>query len=225
MHKIIYFITILALFVGCTNDGTKPEPTIDASNETEQIPTEDLSETLMDYMTGYFTSAKQARADTDYYNIKLKMIPIWQNRTDGDYIYVEQALASNENKPYRQRVYHITQNDKQFISKVYTIPNEENYLYSWKNTRPFINLVPDSLVERAGCEVVLVYENGMFKGSTGATSCKSTLRGASYATSEVEVFVDKIISWDRGFDDKGEHVWGAEKSGYVFDKVASVLRK
>ena len=29
---------------------------------------------------------------------------------------------------------------------------------------------------------------------------ESLLFGASYATSEVEIFKDKILSWDRGYD-------------------------
>ena len=48
---------------------------------------------------------------------------------------------------------------------------------------------------------------------------ESTLRGASSATSEVEVHPDRVVSWDRGFDAERKHVWGAEK-GY-----SAVLRQ
>ena len=58
-----------------------------------------------------------------------------------------------------------------------------------------------------------------YKGDTGIKTCESSLRGASYATSEVEMTSQKILSWDRGFDAEGNHVWGAEKAGYVFDKL------
>ena len=45
-----------------------------------------------------------------------------------------------------------------------------------------------------------------FKGATDVNTCKSTLRGASYATSEVEIKENQIISWDRGFDAEGNYV-------------------
>jgi hypothetical protein len=44
------------------------------------------------------------------------------------------------------------------------------------------------------------------------------LKGASYATSEVVIYSDKLISWDRGWNDEGKQVWGAQKGGYVFLK-------
>jgi hypothetical protein len=58
-----------------------------------------------------------------------------------------------------------------------------------------------------------------YAGKTGDTTCTSTLRGASCARSEVEILEDKIISWDRGFDAKGNYVWGVKKGGYIFNKL------
>ena len=68
-------------------------------------------------------------------------------------------------------------------------------------------------------ELLKRIEPNYYKGKTGDNSCESTLRGASYARSEVEIFEDKIISWDRGFDAQSNYVWGAEKGGYVFNKL------
>ena len=50
-------------------------------------------------------------------------------------------------------------------------------------------------------------------------SCPSILYGANYTTSEVEIFNDKIISWDRGFDINNNQVWGATNGGYIFNKI------
>jgi len=73
---------------------------------------------------------------------------------------------------------------------------------------------------RNGCEVILKRKDKKsYKGRTGEKTCESSLRGASFATSEVEILENKIISWDRGFNKKGEHVWGAEKGGYIFEKL------
>ena len=35
---------------------------------------------------------------------------------------------------------------------------------------------------------------------------------------EVEVTKGRVVSWDRGFDAEGNHIWGAEKGGYEFVK-------
>ena len=60
---------------------------------------------------------------------------------------------------------------------------------------------------------------GTFTGSTEKGTCVSSRRGAAYATSEVILSQDQMISWDRGFDEKGQQVWGATRGGYIFKKV------
>ncbi|HRW89883.1 MAG TPA: CpcT/CpeT family chromophore lyase, partial [Flavobacteriales bacterium] len=67
-------------------------------------PAQSLAE-LASWMTGSFSSAAQAEADTNYYAIELEMARIWPERTDGVWLYVEQAVAAKKEKPYRQRVY------------------------------------------------------------------------------------------------------------------------
>ncbi|MBK7032563.1 MAG: hypothetical protein IPH49_04720 [Ignavibacteria bacterium] len=76
----------------------------------------------------------------------------------------------------------------------------------------------DDLSIRRGCEVYMQMDDIMFFGSTHGTACTSDLKGASYATSEVKIFRDRIISWDRGFSADGVQVWGPKKGGYVFVK-------
>ena len=56
----------------------------------------------------------------------------------------------------------------------------------------------------------------MFTGGTIGTGCESKLGDAAYATSEVELHQDRLLTWDRGFTAEGEQAWGATKSGYVF---------
>jgi hypothetical protein len=56
------------------------------------------------WMTGSFSSAEQAAADTNYFDIRLEIVPIWTTRADGHWLYVEQAAAGYLERPYRQRV-------------------------------------------------------------------------------------------------------------------------
>ena len=176
---------------------------------------------LKELMTGSFSSEKQAKKDSTYYNITLKMYPIWEDRKEEHWLYVEQAVATAQNRPYRQRVYKIERaGENVFRSIVYTLPNPKRFVGKWSTPEAFNAITPDSLTLRDDCAVYMKrMARKYFKGETKIGSCKSSLRGATYATSQVEVFKNKIVSWDRGFDNDDEQVWGAEKGGYIFDKL------
>jgi len=64
-------------------------------------------EVLVDYMVGSFSSEEQAEKDSNYFNIELEMTQIWNDRADGPWLYIEQAVAESKDKPYRQRVYQL----------------------------------------------------------------------------------------------------------------------
>lgn len=174
---------------------------------------------LHQLMQGSFNSEMQSVADSTYYNISLHMYPIWEEK--GHFLYVEQALNSRQNNPYRQRIYELTQIDENtFSSAIYTIEHDSLWIGKWKTPQEFDKLTMKDVSKKEGCEVILKrLDKDHYKGETGERSCESTLYGASYATSEVEIWSDKIISWDRGFDAEGKHIWGAEKGGYIFNKL------
>ena len=188
---------------------------------TGSVAADDLQD-LVDMMSGSFSSQAQARSDSaNYYDIRLEMKPIWTERNDGHWLYVEQAVATSLDEPYRQRVYHVTQVEENlFRSVVYSLPEPEAVIGAWKLAAPLAHWVPDDLTEREGCAVYLERrENGHFIGSTRDRECTSSLRGAAYATSEITIAPDRVVSWDRGFDSDGRHVWGADKGGYIFRRL------
>ncbi|TBV25453.1 hypothetical protein DMZ43_10915 [Meridianimaribacter sp. CL38] len=209
MKQFILSLAILASFYSCK----------DSQKTTESTKTPNHLEELFTIMQGSYNSEAQAKVDSTYFNISLHMYPIWKDK--GNYLYVEQALNARQNNPYRQRIYEVTKlNDSVYSSAIYTIENDSLWIGKWKTPQAFDSLSIHQVSKKEGCEVLLKrLDSNHFKGETGKKTCESTLYGASYATSEVEIFQDKIISWDRGFDDKGEHIWGAEKGGYIFNKL------
>jgi hypothetical protein len=174
--------------------------------------------TLVEWMSGSFSSAEQAAADSAYYDIRLEMVRVWPERSDAHWMYIEQAVAGNTDAPYRQRVYRVTQIEEDlFKSEVFTLPDPEEHVGAWASDDPLHELTPDDLELRGGCAVFLRQDAlGEFSGGTVGRGCGSELRGAAYATSEVVVGPGRIESWDRGFDSEGNQVWGAEKGPYVF---------
>lgn len=193
-----------------------------------QAQLENIYGTLLAYMTGSFSSEAQSKADSNFYDIRLHMVEIQMGNQPGNWLYVEQALGSAQDKPYRQRVYQVVEISLGiYESRVYEFENPLQYAGGWNDESKLSNLTFDKLILRDGCSITLKYEHELvgdininrFVGSTGATSCPSSLRGASYATSEVVITEDQLLSWDRGWDVNGKQVWGAETGGYIFVKT------
>jgi hypothetical protein len=182
----------------------------------------DNIEQLRNYMTGTFNSEEQSIQDTNYFNIHLNMVPIWENNADTVWLYVEQAASWSLEKPYRQRVYRLTyNNDGSIESAVFTFDKPLRFTGVWKEDKPLSELSPDSLMEREGCSLILKKMGNAFVGSTVDQNCSSELRGASYVTSEVRIEENVLTSWDRGFDSEGNQVWGAVQGPYIFKKIKS----
>ncbi|MEM9292262.1 MAG: chromophore lyase CpcT/CpeT [Acidobacteriota bacterium] len=175
-------------------------------------------------MTGTFSSAAQAAEDESFFNIRLVMVPVWPQREDGPWLYVEQAAASALEQPYRQRVYRLVDEGAgedgvtRVRSVVYALKGDPlEHAGAFRQESPLGALSPQDLEERAGCDILLLrQEDGTWAGETSERSCSSALRGASYATSEVEIEEGLLLSWDRGFNEAGEQVWGATEGGYRF---------
>lgn len=176
---------------------------------------------ITQWMTGTFSSAEQASQDPAFYDISLVMYPIWEDDEEASWLYVEQAVTAIRDKPYRQRIYRITTGEDDVVeSRVYALHEPSRFIHGWENPDIFSSISSDSLIIREGCAVFLERTSARsFQGATKPNTCVSTLRGASYATSKVEVFQDKIISWDQGWDKDGKQVWGAEKGGYIFKRI------
>lgn len=170
-------------------------------------------------MEGSYTSAEQARTDTSYFIIELEMKRLWPERTDGAWLYVEQAVGDSKAKPYRQRIYHLRQlDDSTFTSDIHTVKSGPRYFGAYMDSTKLAAISPDSLDLLYGCTIMLHLRGNAYVGNTNGRDCPNTRSGAAYATSEVALLPDRMISWDRGYSSTGEQVWGAMKGGYVFIK-------
>ncbi len=177
---------------------------------------------LVGWMTGSYSSRHQAETDSSYIDIRLEMVQIWPDRDDGHWLYVEQAAASNLERPYRQRIYHVTQpQDSVFASTVYEFEEPLRMAGAWRIPQDFDLLTPDSLSEKVGCTIFLTLEgDSAFVGGTHERDCLSGHRGAAYATSEVRITATYLYSWDQGWDAIDAQVWGAELGGYRFLRLS-----
>ena len=173
------------------------------------------------WLAGHYSSAAQAKEDPSFFDVRLHIVPIWSDRVDGTWLYVEQAMASTEDKPYRQRIYRVIPlPGAKAESMVYELPGDPlQWAGAWNDVARFNALDPGILQVRSGCSVTLEYgDPGSLRGSTDGANCGTALRGATYATSEVTLTPDLLTSWDRGFDAAGKQVWGSTKGPYRFVK-------
>jgi hypothetical protein len=199
-------IFFLFLFAGCT---MSPARRLARGQR-------DLNQ-LASFMTGHFSSRVQAERDTGYFNISLVMAPIWPERSDGTWLYVEQAVAATPDKPYRQRVYQLQNpGPNTFTSTIYTIQDAMQFAGLQNDKDKLKQLTFDKIEKKEGCTVTLTRKGNVYEGGTEADQCPSDLRGAKYATTKILLKEGELQSWDQGFDARGKQVWGAVKGGYIF---------
>lgn len=193
----------------------------------DQVPASDGStqvslEQFAGLMTGSFSSQQHSEQDSSFSDVRLEMARVWPEAAVGIWLYVEQADAAALGAPYRQRVYHLTaEPEGGFRSTIYALPeNPLSYAGAWRDDQPLEGLTPSQLILREGCDVFLRSDSiGRVLGKTKEGECTSTLNGAAYATTEIRLIDDQLLSLDRGFNEAGEQVWGSTEGAYVFDRV------
>lgn len=177
---------------------------------------------VADLLAGHYSSQRQSQTDAAFFDVRLGMRRIWPERAGEHWLYVEQAMATALDRPYRQRVYRIEATaDGGVVSHVYTLPGDPlRYAGAHRDPARLAGLSPADLEERRGCAIHLRRrEDGSYVGATRERECPSDLRGASYATSEVVLSDRALDSWDRGYDRDGKQVWGAVTGPYRFDRL------
>ena len=230
MRRISYFLTVILVVNICfagdmiihKTDGDEVEIPIDEIENITFSTESNQLEQLVEWMTGDFSSEAQADTSSDpyHYNVTLRMVRIWDNQPveDGYWVYVEQAYAESQDNPYRQRIYRVfEESDGSLKDEIYTFGNASQYVGSWETPEDFDELNETDLTLKPGCGLFFEWQGDHFYGSTEGTDCTTTIPGVDYITSESEIYVDYLTSWDLGYDSNGNVVMGPY-SPYIFDK-------
>lgn len=178
---------------------------------------------LVDWMTGYFSSAGQADTSSDKYHVdvRLRMRQIWSDSAGGAWLYVEQAYADDTLNPYRQRIYRIYEANGVIVDEVYGIPNDSLYVLGWQKPELMTNLMKRDLLPKENCGLVFEWDSvtNCFRGHTNGYICGAGIPGVKYITSDSEIFKNLFTSWDLGYNNKNEIVMGPF-SPYIFEKIS-----
>jgi len=182
-----------------------------------------LDPALADYaatVTGTFSSAAQHRADPRYDEVEARIVRIWPERTDGLWLYQEQAIITGPTTPEAGRAKPYFQ----FVARVVPIGNgllrRDNFRV--KDGARFASARVAALAEAdlapASCHNRIERVTaGWYLGRT--ESCANGYKGAVSMQSLSVSTRSTYVNWDRGFDAAGQRVWGPETGGYVFDRI------
>ena len=186
-----------------------------------------LPETYAAQVVGEYSSIAQHRADPRYDEVVARVIRIWPDRTDGVWLYQEQAIVNQpgmtaeqaRGRPYFQFVARVTPHSNGILRRDnFRVSDRARWAGMTAGDARLSALSPADL-EPASCHNrIELVSPGYWTGRT--ESCTNNFRGAAYMESRSISTPTGFINWDRGFAADGSHVWGPRWGGYVFDRVA-----
>lgn len=179
---------------------------------------------LTDLSVGSFSTIEQARRDGRYGVAEAEIVRIWAERTDGRWLYQEQALLGEsaavldpamKEKPYFARVIRSIEVAPGVVERtVHRLKDPSKARGAWRGPSPLADLTPDDLLA-SECKITVERVAEKMWRST-SEKCPNAYKGASYAISLGVIVDGRYANWDRGFAADGAVVWGPTGGGYVF---------
>ncbi|GFZ17301.1 crumpled leaf [Actinidia rufa] len=179
-------------------------------------------------LSGEKYSREQASRDPDnYFNLRWLSCPAAEMVDGSKVLYFEKAFWRTPHKPFRQRFFMVKPCPKEMKCDVelstYAIRDAEeykNFCDRPKDQRPQPEEVIGDIAEHLTTIHLKRCDRGkrcLYQGSTPPDGFPNSWNGATYCTSELSVMKNnEIQSWDRGYDDDGNQVWGVKGGPYEF---------
>lgn len=181
---------------------------------------------LANWMVGSFSSQNQADSSSDVYHVDVRvhLAQVWKERTDGYWVYIEQAYADDLNRPYRKRIYHLFEENGVLKDLIYALPSGLNFTGQWANPEFFDVVTPEDLTEKIGCglDFVFIEDKNWFFTQTIGKGCTASIPGVTYLQTTATIAEDHFTSWDLGYNSADVIVLGPF-SPYYFDKVETYI--
>lgn len=179
---------------------------------------------LIGISVGSFSTIEQATRDSRYGVAESEIVRIWPERTDGQWLYQEQAFLgesaaktdpSMKGKPYFARVIRSVEISPGVVDRsVYRLKSPQKAQGAWKSKAPLAGLSPDDLLSSECAIRVERVAEKMWRAQSQA--CPNAYKGATHALSLGIILDGRYANWDRGFDADGAQVWGPDGGGYIF---------
>lgn len=183
---------------------------------------------LTQLLIGDYNNQKQHSINASIPQTELHICTVWEERNAETWLYMEQVIVGDAKQPKREVIQsqiHKLEivNQGLYQSIIYDLPelgnSSENYAGSCQQQGYFDNITPDSLTQAStGCILfVRKIADGYYRGGTREGTCFGSDTTVAITT-ELEIFEDKIIYWDRYFDMDGKQMVGNNLGSILLDR-------
>ena len=192
-----------------------------SSSPVQAIPLTEQVSAVASHLIGIMDTTAQAAANPEAPSVRMTTCQVQldnqSSSTASIFLYQEQALTKRLTQPYRQRLLELTPHSKtQTVeSKSYKLQNQESFI-GFCDQPIAQRIIPATILEESFCSVFLAPLNDIYFGRTQPGGCPANVRGAVTITNKIVLHEQGMDTWDRGFDENGEQVWGAIDSSYQF---------
>lgn len=224
VRRFLSLLLIVFMSFACKSKKVIVDPATETKTVTEAKTIEkklDSFTFLKKTLQGNFSTKDQHDKDKDFYDIRMRLVPIWKSTENVFYIYVEQAMATTLNNPFSQQVYKVVK-DEENTSTIflYTIPEPERFKGRIEGDYMFESIDTETIVEKTGCELRLQFNEETMSavGDTGDKTCTSGEAGIAWTSSQMIVKDELIELWNQSWDVDGNQLKGSVKGGYIFKK-------
>eukprot|EP00898_Chlorokybus_atmophyticus_P005471 jgi/Chlat1/5925/Chrsp4S06255 len=182
--------------------------------------------TLAKAMCGEKLTSEQALRDpAHYFNVRASACEAAHMANGARLLYVEQANVGTPERPFRQRFLVVRpskrkESDVEVASHAVSDPAAySNYCDRPVNARPSSAEAASDIGEHLTTVYLSRCKPGqgcLYQGSTPPEGYPSSWGGAVRCTSDVTVYKHAYNSWDRGYDARGQQVWGPREGPLEF---------
>lgn len=179
--------------------------------------------TLTTWFAGHYNNQTQARRDSTAQKALAYVVPIWENLvTDALWFYEE--ITDDKNQVISQRIYRFADvNAVQWEAVIYELPDMPKYAGEWQKPTPFEEFDPEvDLVGLSECTIIFNKKGDTkYSGASIRKECRYGKLNAYYVTTSIEVYEEKLVRADRGFEHDHTQMWGPtpEQKGFEFKKI------
>ncbi|CAA0827318.1 Chromophore lyase CRL- chloroplastic [Striga hermonthica] len=183
----------------------------------------DHTRIVADSLAGYKFSGEQAARDPDNdFNLRWLSCPAAEMADGSGFFFLGQAFSRTPRKPFRQLKLMINPWLTGQLSTYAVRDSEEykNFCDRRKDQRPQPEEVYEDIAEHLTTIYLKRCDRGkrcLYEGSTPPDGFPNTWNGASICKSELTVLKNsEIHTWDRGYDENGNQIWGGKDGPYEF---------
>jgi CpeT protein len=196
---------------------------VTASPEAAEAPAS--AEEVAGWLAGTFDTRDQAVVDAEVPLLRAVIVFVPKSRLSfgAPVLYREEAAFDRLERPVRQSFLRVELDASgRAVLREFELKDAAAAAGKWRTPEVLTLFGRNDIRERTGCAITLTKSGDHYEGSATGPGCALPLLGASRTSSEIRLWSDRMEKWDRGFDAKGEQVWGPRK-GPVRWKKSSAL--